>query len=157
MDKKKSIETLACNTTIINSIKKNRNMESVKKVYDFLEDAKTFYLATMDGDQPRVRPYGAMLFFEGKIYIMAFGKTNATRQIATNNKAEICAFKGRTLRIECNLVEDNRPEVGKALVDKMPVLKPALGENGENGVMYYLANATANFFKMMELDETIKF
>ena len=132
-------------------------MESVKKVYDFLEDAKTFYLATMDGDQPRVRPYGAMLFFEGKIYIMAFGNTNATRQIATNNKAEICAFKGRTLRIECNLVEDNRPEVGKALVDKMPVLKPALGENGENGVMYYLANATANFFKMMELDETIKF
>lgn len=62
-------------------------METVKKVYDFLEDAKTFYLATMEGDQPRVRPYGAILFFEGKIYIMAFGKTNATRQIAANNKA----------------------------------------------------------------------
>jgi len=54
-------------------------------------------------------------------------------------------------------VEDNRAEVGKALVDKMPVLKPALGENGENGVMYYLADATANFFKMMELTEAIKF
>lgn len=132
-------------------------MEVVKKVYDFLEDAKTFYLATMEGDQPRVRPYGAILFFEGKIYIMAFGKTNATRQIAANNKAEICAFKGRTLRIECKLVEDNRPEVGKALVDKMPVLKPALGENGENGVMFYLKDATANFFKMMELDETVAF
>lgn len=132
-------------------------MEAVKKVYDFLEDAKTFYLATMEGDQPRVRPYGAILFFEGKIYIMAFGKTNATRQIAANNKAEICAFKGRTLRIECKLVEDNRPEVGKALVDKMPVLKPALGENGENGVMFYLKDATANFFKMMELDETVAF
>jgi hypothetical protein len=62
-----------------------------------------------------------------------------------------------TLRIECKLVEDNRPEVGKALVDKMPVLKPALGENGENGVMYYLSDATACFFKMMELVETIKF
>ena len=132
-------------------------MEVVKKVYDFLEDAKTFYLATMEGDQPRVRPYGAILFFEGKIYIMAFGKTNATRQIAASNKAEICAFKGRTLRIECKLVEDNRPEVGKALVDKMPVLKPALGENGENGVMFYLKDATANFFKMMELDETVAF
>ncbi len=132
-------------------------METVKKVYDFLEDAKTFYLATMEGDQPRVRPYGAILFFEGKIYIMAFGKTNATRQIAANNKAEICAFKGRTLRVECKLVEDNRPEVGKALVDKMPVLKPALGENGENGVMFYLKDATANFFKMMELDETVAF
>ena len=132
-------------------------MEAAKKVYDFLEDAKTFYLATVEGDQPRVRPYGALLYFEDKIYIMAFGKTNATRQIAANQKVEICAFKGRTLRIECKLVEDNRPEVGKALVDKMPVLKPALGENGENGVMYYLKDATANFFKMMELDETVKF
>ena len=132
-------------------------MEDVKKVYDFLEDAKTFYLATVEGDQPRVRPYGAMLYFEGKIYIMAFGQTNATRQIAANCKAEICAFKGKTLRIECKLVEDNRPEVGKVLVDKMPVLKPALGENGENAVMYYLKDATASFFKMMELEEAIKF
>ena len=133
-------------------------MEDVKKVYDFLEKAGTFYLATVEGDQPRVRPYGAMLYFEDKIYIMAFGKTNATRQIAANPKAEICAFKGQTLRIECELVEDNRPEVGKALVDKMPVLKNVgLGENGENGVMYYLKNAKAYFFKMMELVETIKF
>lgn len=132
-------------------------MEGIKKVYDFLESAKTFYLATVEGDQPRVRPYGAMLFFEDKIYIMAFGKTNATRQIAANAKAEICAFKGKTLRIECTLVEDNRPEVGKALVDKMPVLKPALGENGENGVMYYLKDATATFYKMMEVDETVTF
>ena len=133
-------------------------MEEVKKVYDFLEKAGTFYVATVEGDQPRVRPYGALLYFEDKIYIMAFGKTNATRQIAANQKAEICAFKGQTLRIECELVEDNRPEVGKALVDKMPVLKNlGLGENGENGVMYYLKNATAYFFKMMELVETIKF
>lgn len=132
-------------------------MEGIEKVFGFLEDAKTFYLATVEGDQPRVRPYGAMLFFEGKIYIMAFGKTNATRQIANNAKAEICAFKGKTLRIECKLVEDNRPEVGKALVDKMPSLKAALGENGENGVMYFLADAKANFFKLMELEETITF
>ena len=63
----------------------------------------------------------------------------------------------QTLRIECVLVEDDRPEVGKALVDKMPVLKPALGENGENGVMYYLKDAKADFFKMMELVETVNF
>ena len=133
-------------------------MEASKKVFDFLEKAGTFYLATVEGDQPRVRPYGAMLYFEDKIYIMAFGKTNATRQIAANPKAEICAFKGQTLRIACTLVEDNRPEVGKALVDKMPVLKNlGLGENGENGVMYYLKDAKADFFKMMELEETVNF
>lgn len=132
-------------------------MEGIKKVFDFLQDAGTFYLATVEGDQPRVRPYGAMLFFENKIYIMAFGQTNATRQIAANAKAEICAFKGKTLRIECKLVLDNRPEVGKALVGNMPVLKPILGENGENGVMYYLKDAKADFFKMMELEESICF
>ena len=132
-------------------------MEDIQKVFDFLQKAGTFYLATVEGDQPRVRPYGAMLLFEGKIYIMAFGKTNATRQIANNQKAEICAFKGKTLRIECKLVEDNRQEVGRALIEKMPILKDALGENGENGVMYYLKDAKADFFKMMELDETICF
>ncbi len=132
-------------------------MEGINKVFEFLQSAGTFYLATVEGDQPRVRPYGAMLLFENKIYIMAFGQTNATKQIADNQKAELCAFKGQTLRIECKLVEDNRPEVGEALVNKMPVLKPALGEKGENGRMYYLADATASFFKMMELVETIKF
>ena len=132
-------------------------MADVKKVYEVLEKAGTFYLATVEGDQPRVRPYGAMLFYEERIYIMAFGKTNATRQIAENQKAEICAFKGQTLRIECKLVEDNRPEVGKALIDKMPVLKDALGENCENGVMYYLKDAKADFFKMMEPVETVTF
>ncbi len=128
-----------------------------KKVFEFLEKAGTFYLATVEGDQPRVRPYGAMLYFEDKIYIMAFGKTNATRQIAQNPKAEICAFKGQTLRIECSLVEDNRPEVGRALVERMPSLKDVLGTNGENGVMYYFKDATATFFNLMEPAETIKF
>ena len=132
-------------------------MEASKKVFDFLEKAGTFYLATVEGDQPRVRPYGAMLYYEDKIYIMAFGKTNATRQIAENPKAEICAFKGQTLRIACTLVKDNRPEVGKALVEKMTMLKLVLGENGENGVMYYLKDAKADFFKMMKLVETITF
>ena len=131
--------------------------EQINKVFEFLKSAGTFYLATVEGDQPRVRPYGAMMLYEGKIYIMAFGLTNATKQIAATPKAELCAFKGMTLRIECKLAEDNRPETQKALIEKMPVLKPALGENGENGVMYYLADATATFFKMMEPVETIKF
>lgn len=132
-------------------------MEAINKVFEFLQNAGTFYLATVEGDQPRVRPYGAMMIFEDRIYIMAFGQTNATHQLAANPKAEICAFKGQTLRIECKLVEDNRPETQKALIEKMPVLKPALGENGENGVMYYLADAKATFFKMMEPVETVNF
>ncbi len=132
-------------------------MEEIKKIYDFLANAKVFYLSTVEGDQPRVRPYGALLFFEEKIYIMAFARTNATFQIAQNPKAEICAFKGKTLRIECKLVEDGRQEVKDAMLKAMPSLKAALGDNGENAVMYYLTDATATFFNMMEAVETIKF
>lgn len=132
-------------------------MDNVKKVYDFLEDAGTFYLATVDGDQPRVRPYGAQLFYEGNLYLMSFGETAATKQIAQNPKAEICAFKGMTLRVACKLVEDLRPEVKKALAEKMPSLKPLLGENGEKGVMYKVTDATATFFKLMEPVETVSF
>ena len=79
-------------TGYYNNFKQFTFMEATKKVFEFLESAGTFYLATVEGDQPRVRPYGAMLYYEDKIYIMAFGMTNATRQIAANPKAEICAF-----------------------------------------------------------------
>lgn len=133
-------------------------MKTAEDIFEFLVDAKVFYLATAEGDQPRVRPYGAQLFYEGKIYIMAFGETNATHQIAANPKAEICAFnKGKTLRIESKLVKDDRPEVNKALTEKMPALRPALGDNGEKGVMYYLSEATASSYKMMELEDVVTF
>ncbi len=132
-------------------------MDNAKRVYDFLEEAGTFYLATVEGDQPRVRPYGAQLFYEGSLYLMSFGETAATRQIAQNPKAELCAFKGQTLRVACVLIEDQRPVVKKALAEKMPSLKPLLGENGEKGVMYKVTDATATFFKLMEPVETINF
>ena len=132
-------------------------MDSINKVYSFLEEAKVFYLATDEGGQPRVRPYGAMLMFENKIYIMAFHKTNATKQIAVNPKAELCAFKGKTLRISCTLIEDNRQAVKDAMTEKMPALKPVIGEKGENAVMYYLKDATATFFNMMEETESLTF
>lgn len=132
-------------------------MEAVQKVYEFIDKAKTFYLATVEGDQPRVRIYGAYLLFEDKFYIMAFSRSAATQQIAANPKAEICAFKGQTLRIECKLVEDPRQEVKNAMLQAMPVLKGLIGDNGENAVMYQVTEATANFFQMAELVETVKF
>lgn len=132
-------------------------MEGIQKVNDFLKEAGVFFLATIEGDQPRVRPYGAQLFYEGKLYIMAYGPTNATRQIAANPKAEICAFKGKTLRITCRLVEDKRPELAEALVAQMPSLKPLLGEHGERGVMYCVSDATATFYQFFDVEETLHF
>ena len=132
-------------------------MEAIKKVYNFLEEAKTFFLATVEGDQPRVRPYGAFVMFEDKLYIMAFARTNATLQVEQNPKAEICAFKGKTLRIECRLVEDDRQEVKDAMLEKMQSLKAGLGEKGENAVMLRVTDATATFYQIMEPIETVTF
>lgn len=138
-------------------IKTEKNMEITQKVSGFLDNAKVYYLATTEGDQPRVRPYGAHILYEGKIYVMAFYHSNATRQLAQNPKAEICAFHGETLRVECELIEDKRPEVKEAVLVKYPQLKEALGDHAENAVMYEARNATATFYKFMEELESYKF
>ena len=79
----------------------------MNEVYEFLKKAWVFYLATADGDQPRVRPFGAVDIFDGKLYIQTGKKKDVAKQIADNPKAEICAFtEGRWLRITCELVED---------------------------------------------------
>ena len=132
-------------------------MNNAERVYDFINEAHSFYLATVEGDQPRVRVYGASLFFEDKLYIMAFNHSAATQQVAANPKFEICAFKGKQLRLTGKLVEDGRQEVKDAMLQKSPGLKSAIGEKGENAVMYYIADATAIFADLQGNSETLKF
>lgn len=93
----------------------------MQKILDFLKAAGTYYLATMDGDQPRVRPFGTAHIFEGKLYIQT-GKVKPTsKQIAANPKVEICAFKdGTWLRLSGELVEDDRVEARKSMLDAYP-------------------------------------
>ena len=81
--------------------------EGIKKVCDFLDEAQTYYLATAEGDQPRVRPFGTALLYDGKLYIQT-GKVKAvSKQIAANPKVEICAFKdGKWLRLAGELVSN---------------------------------------------------
>ncbi len=130
-------------------------MKEIKKVYDFMDEVKNFYFATVEGDQPRVRVYGAVLWFENKIYLMAINGTKAPVQLAENPKFELCAFKGQWLRLSGQLVPDERVEVKKAMIEKMP----SLGENfGEEGLlMYYVKDATAVFADMKGEIETIVF
>lgn len=119
-------------------------MEAVQKVYEFLADAKTYYLATVENDQPRVRIYGTYLLFEDNLYIMAFRRTNAVEQLKSNPKAEIATFnKGNLLRLTCKLTEDDRQEVRDAMAEKMPSLKDVAGEKNQNFVMMKVTNATA--------------
>ena len=116
----------------------------MKRVLDFLKKAEVYYLATAEGDQPRVRPFGTVNEFEGKLYIQT-GKVKPTsKQLAANPKAEICAFcDGAWIRVACELVEDDRFEARKSMLDAYPNLRHMYDENDGNTQVFYMKNATA--------------
>ena len=116
----------------------------MKRVLDFLKKAEVYYLATVEGDQPRVRPFGTVNEFEGKLYIQT-GKVKPTsKQLAANPKTEICAFKdGAWIRVACELVEDDRFEARKSMLDAYPNLRGMYDENDGNTQVLYMKNATA--------------
>lgn len=116
----------------------------MKRVLDFLKKAEIYYLATVDNDQPRVRPFGTINEFEGKLYIQT-GKVKPTsRQLAANPKAEICAFTdGEWIRVECELVEDDRFEAKKSMLDAYPNLRGMYNENDGNTQVLYMHKAKA--------------
>ena len=105
----------------------------MEKICNFLKEAGVYYLATVDGDQPRVRPFGTALMFEGKLYIQTGKVKPVSKQLAANPKAEICAFKdGVWLRIAGELVEDDRVEAKKAMLDEYSNLRAMYDENDGN-------------------------
>ena len=130
----------------------------MQKVYDFLKKAGTYYLATVEGDQPRVRPFGTANIFEGRLYIQTGKIKPVSKQIAANNKAELCAFAdGVWLRIACELIEDDRTEAKKSMLDAYPELRGMYNENDGNTQVFYLANAKATFSSFTAAPETVEF
>lgn len=116
----------------------------MKQVYDFLKKAGTYYLATAEGNQPRVRPFGTVNEFEGKLYIQTGKAKPVSHQIAANPKVEICAFSGgEWIRIACELVEDDRVEAKKSMLDAYPNLRGMYDEKDGNTQVFYMKNATA--------------
>ena len=133
-------------------------MSSIEKVYQFLEEAQTYYLATVEGDQPRVRPFGTALLYEGKLYIQTGKVKPVSKQIAANPKVEICAFKdGTWLRLAGELVNDDRREAKAAMLDKMPALKAMYSADDDNTQVLYFKNATATFSSFTAAPETVSF
>ena len=133
-------------------------MSSIEKVYQFLEEAQTYYLATVEGDQPRVRPFGTALLYEGKLYIQTGKVKPVSKQIAANPKVEICAFKdGTWLRLAGELVNDDRREAKAAMLDKMPSLKAMYSADDDNTQVLYFKNATATFSSFTAAPETVSF
>ena len=124
-------------------------MEGMKTVQEFLQSTHVYFLATVEGDQPQVRPFGTAEIIEGKLYIQTGHIKNVAKQIAANPKVAICAFNGEQwLRITATLVEDPRVEIKKAMLDANPGLRNMYDENDDNTAVYFLtdAKATINSF-----------
>ena len=127
-------------------------------VHDFLKKAGTYYLATMDGTQPRVRPFGTINLFEGKLYIQTGKKKDVARQITANAKVELSAFDGETwIRVAATLVEDNRTEAQESLLAAYPSLHGMYAVNDGNNVVYYLKDAIATFYTFSGEPREVRF
>lgn len=138
--------------------KEDAIMEGIERVCQFLDEAQTYYLATVEGDQPRVRPFGTALLYNGKLYIETGKVKNVSRQLAANPKAEICAFKnGQWLRVAGELVNDDDRDVKVAMLEKMPSLKAMYNPDDGNMQMLYFRNATATFSSFTAAPESFRF
>ena len=130
----------------------------MERVCKFLKDAGVYYLATVEGDQPRVRPFGTAHIFEGRLYIQTGKVKPCSRQIAVNPKVEICAFhQGSWIRIAGQLVEDDRVEAKKSMLDAYPNLRGMYDENDGNTQVLYFQNATATISSFTAAPEIITF
>ena len=120
--------------------------EKLEKVLKFLDEAQTYYLATAEGNQPRVRPFGTALVYNDKLYIQTGKVKPVSQQLKANPKAEICAFKdGTWIRISGELVEDETREVKTLMLEKMPMLRNMYNEDDGNMQMLYFENAEVVF------------
>lgn len=134
------------------------NTEGILKVHDFIKACGHYFIATVDGDQPRVRPFGTVNVFEGKLYIQTGHVKNVARQIQANGKVELCAFNGQEwIRLSGTLVEDARIEARKAMLDAYPSLRSMYDENDANTAVYYFTDAVADICSFTKEKETIKF
>ena len=130
----------------------------MERVCQFLKDAGVYYLATVENDQPRVRPFGTAHIFENKLYIQTGKVKPCSRQIMANPKVEVCAFhQGAWVRIAGELVEDDRVEAKKSMLDAYPNLRGMYDEKDGNTQVLYFKNAVATFASFGGPPEVVKF
>lgn len=135
-------------------------MSNIEKVSEFLDKTGTYYLATVDGDQPRVRPFGTVLVYDGKLYIQTGKVKPVSKQLAANPKAEICAFDGQTgtwLRVSGELINDDSRDVKVAMLEKYPDLKAMYNPDDDNTQVLFFKDATATFSSFTAAPEEFTF
>ena len=130
----------------------------MKEVYEFLKSVGTFYIATIDGDKPRVRPFGVVNIFEDKLYIQTGKVKNVSKQMQANPNVEICAFNGQVwVRLEGKVVRDDRVEAKSSMLDANPMLKNMYSAEDDNTEVLYFTNAKATFYSFTDEPKTIEF
>ena len=130
----------------------------MKEVYEFLKKCGVYYLATEEGDQPRVRPFGTVDLFEDKIYIQTGKVKSVSRQMQANSKVELCAFDGKTwIRIAATAVRDENKKAKEHMLDAYPNLKAMYSAEDDNTEVLYLKDATATFSSFTEASREVKF
>ena len=135
-------------------------MEGIERVLEILDKANTYFLATAEGDQPRVRPFGTVLVYDGKLYIQTGKVKPVSKQLAANPKSEICAFDGETgtwLRVSGELINDDSIEAKASMLDAFPQLKGMYSAEDENTQVLYFQNATATFSSFTAAPEVFTF
>ena len=134
------------------------NPENMQKAWEFLHKTHTYFLATADGDQPQLRPFGTAEIIEGKLYIQTGHIKNVAKQIAANPKVSIVALDGPDwLRITATLVEDPRVEIKKAMLDANPGLRSMYDENDDNTAVYFLTDVKASINSLVKESVEINF
>ena len=145
-------------TTVIPAEYKSDNLANMERVQEFLHSTGCYFLATVDGDQPQVRPFGTAEIIEGKLYIQTGHVKNVAKQIAANPKVAICAYNGsQWLRITATLVEDPRVEIKKSMLDANPGLRSMYNENDDNTAVYFLTDAKATISSFTDAPIEIDF
>lgn len=130
----------------------------MQQVYDFLKKCGTYYLATVEGEQPRVRPFGTVDLFEGKLYLQTGLSKSVAQQLKANPKVELCAFDGeRWLRVAATAVYDDNLEAQKHMLAAYPSLQAMYQPGDGNTAVYYLKDATATFSSFTAAPEVVRF
>lgn len=130
----------------------------MEEVLNYLKTCGTFYLATNEGDQPHVRPFGAVCKYNGKLYIVTNNQKKVYKQMLKNPKIEICGMsKGTWIRIEAEAVHDSSREAREAMIEDNKTLSRMYNACDNLMEVLYLKNVTATIYSFSGEPKVIKF
>lgn len=129
----------------------------MEEVFELLKKIGTYYLATVDGDKPKVRPFGTVDLYNGKLYIQTGKKKDVSKQIEKNPNVELCAFQdGVWVRVAGKLVNDDSREAKKHMLNNYPNLRGMYNEDDDNTQVLYFEDGVATIYSFTSQPKVIK-